>query len=156
MKTEKAAFKSEQEFVAMSQLLGTWQNDPQQMHQAFLIMKAKLVDKANTILEFKSRPGVSYSLRAYLSGPADKQAQPPLFALVDIIDDDPANRWLSICFYTQMVTDPQEIGNLVPEGILGEDGYCFDLFEFDETLIAYIKQKIDEAYLYIAANNRFA
>ena len=119
------------------------------MKQAFLIIKTTLLNKEHTVLRFKSRPGVSHSLRAYFSGRGNRQKPPPLFALVDIIDDDPANRWLSICFYTQMITDPEEIGNLVPEGILGEDGYCFDLFEFDETLIAYVKQKLDEAYAYL-------
>jgi len=152
MKKKKKVFRNEQEFVAMSKLLGSWKDDPQKMKSAFLIIKDKLLDKENTILGFKSRPGVSYSLRAYLSSPDDKQKHQPLFALVDIIDDDPDNRWLSICFYTQMVTDPEEIGNLVPEGILGEDGYCFDLFEFDETLIAYIKQKVDEAHTYVGSS----
>ena len=37
-------------------------------------------------------------------------------------------------------------GNLVPEGILGEDGYCFDLFEYDRDLMTYIEQRIAEAY----------
>jgi hypothetical protein len=149
MKTEKNNFVNKQELVAMSRLLEGWKDDAQHMKKAFLIIKDTLLGKKNTILRFKPRPGVSYSLRGYLSDPDDKQKHPPLFALVDIIDDDPANRWLSICFYTQMVTDPEAIGNLVPEGILGEDGYCFDLFEFDETLIAYIKQKIDEAYTFV-------
>ena len=149
MKKEKNKFANEQEFVELVELLEDWKDDPQKMKSAFLIMQDKLLDKKNTILDFKSRPGVSYSLRAYFSGLDDKQKHQPLFALVDIIDDDPNNRWLSICFYTQMITDPEEIGNLVPEGILGEDGYCFDLFEFDENLIAYVKQKVDEAHAYI-------
>lgn len=149
MKKENHKFASKPEFVELSELLENWKDDPQKMKKALLIMKDKLLDKENTVLRFKSRPGVSYSLRAYLSGLDSKQRHQPLFALVDIIDDDPDNRWLSICFYTQMVTDPEKIGNLVPEGILGQDGYCFDLFEFDETLIAYIKQRVDEAYAYI-------
>lgn len=153
MKKERNKFASKSEFAELIELLENWKNDSQKMQKAFLIMKDKLADKENTMLGFKSRPGVSYSLRAYFSGSDNKQKPQPLFALVDIIDDDPDNRWLSICFYTQMVTDPEEIGNLVPEGILGEDGYCFDLFEFDETLIAYVKQKVDEAYVYISKNN---
>jgi hypothetical protein len=44
------------------------------------------------------------------------------------------------------VSDPDDEGNLVPKGILGEDGYCFDLFEFDNALIPYIEQRVDEAY----------
>jgi len=152
MKKGNNKFASKPDFAELVELLENWKNDPQKMKKAFLIMKDKLLDKENTILRFKSRPGVSYSLRAYFSGLDNKQKHQPLFALVDIIDDDPDNRWLSICFYTQMVTDSEEIGNLVPEGILGEDGYCFDLFEFDETLIAYIKQKVDEAHTYVGSS----
>ncbi len=150
MKREDHKFANRPELVELFELLENWQDDPQKMKQAFLIIKTTLLNKEHTILRFKSRPGVSYSLRAYLSEAGNKQKPLSLFVLVDIIDDDPDNRWLSICFYTQMVTDPKAIGNLVPEGILGEDGYCFDLFEFDETLIAYVKQRVDEAYTYIS------
>jgi len=69
-----------------------------------------------------------------------------LFVMVDIVDDDPENRWLSVCFYGDMITDPNEEGDLVPEGLLGEDGYCFDLCEYDEAAISYLEQRIDEAY----------
>jgi len=149
MKKEKDSFTSEKEFIELSELLEVWKDDPQKIKTVFLKMKAALLKKDHTILSFKSRPGVSYSLRASLRKRDKKKKR--LFALVDIIDDDPYNRWLSICFYTEMITDPKEIGNLVPEGILGEDGYCFDLFEFDEALISYVKQKVDEAHSYVGS-----
>lgn len=63
--------------------------------------------------------------------------------MVDVIEDDP--RWLSVCFYEEMVTDPEERGDSVPGGLLGEDGICFDVDAFDETLLSYIKQRITEA-----------
>ncbi len=40
-------------------------------------------------------------------------------------------------------------GERIPNGILGEDGYCFDLFENDESLLLYLEKKIDEAHLKI-------
>ena len=43
------------------------------------------------------------------------------------------------------MTDPEERGDSVPGGLLGEDGICFDVDAFDETLLSYIKQRITEA-----------
>ena len=64
---------------------------------------------------------------------------------VFIIDDDPSERWLSVCFYGEMITDPDEAGDLIPEGLLGEDGYCFDLYEYDPDEVAYLKQRLSQA-----------
>ena len=63
--------------------------------------------------------------------------------MVDVIEDDP--RWLSICFYGEMIDDQEEKGDFVPEGLLGEDAVCFDLERRDEKLIRYIEARIDEA-----------
>ena len=65
--------------------------------------------------------------------------------MVDIVDDDPENRWLSVCFYGDTITDPSEAGDLVPGGLLGEDGYCFDLYEYDDAVISYLEDRIGEA-----------
>ncbi len=147
MKTEISNFANEKECVELYKLLDNWEDDPQKIKSAFKKMKDNLLKKENTILSFKSRPGVSYSLRASRKNP--KITNRPLFALVDIIDDDPNNRWLSICFFVDMITDPEELGNLVPKGILEEDGYCFDLYESNESMVSYIEQRIDEAHSHI-------
>jgi hypothetical protein len=65
--------------------------------------------------------------------------------MVDIIDDDPENRWLSVCFYDDLVSDPEERGDFVPKGLLGEDARCFDLDEADEDAVGYVAQRIREA-----------
>jgi hypothetical protein len=91
-------------------------------------------------LEFHARPGVSYSLRGIWRDRASR----PLFVMVDVIDDDP--RWLSVCFYGEDVTDPEQRGDLVPGGLLGEDGLCFDIDEADPSVLDYVRQRIDEAY----------
>jgi hypothetical protein len=44
-----------------------------------------------------------------------------------------------------MITDPEEKGVLIPLGLLGEDGYCFDLEEWDENYLQYLKTRLDEA-----------
>ena len=56
-----------------------------------------------------------------------------------------------MCFYDDMVEDPDEKGNFVPGGLLGEDGCCFDLYEHDEDMILHIEQRIDEAHANMSA-----
>lgn len=120
----------------------TWTETESQTKQAFTELYEHLKTLDDTALEFNERPGVSFSLR-----PKHKsQKTRSLFAMVDVIDDNPEERWLSVCFYGEMVTDPDEAGDLIPEGLLGEDGYCFDLYEYDEDEIRYLKQRLSEAH----------
>jgi hypothetical protein len=119
------------------------------MKGAFIRLKQRMSGKKHVTFTFISRPGVSYSLRASM-GNLGKGGR-PLFVMIDIIDDDSENRWLSVCFYADMIEDPDEKGDFVPEGLLGEDGYCFDLYEHDEDMILYIEQRIDEAQADMAA-----
>jgi len=137
-------FGSERDYVQMVDLLAAWQEDPGDIRSAFLRLKRHVSEKGSTLFFFKSRPGISYSLRATLAGSGSGDDR--LFAMVDIIDDDPENRWLSVCFYGDTITDPDQEGDLVPDGISGEDGYCFDLYQYDESAISYLEQRIDEAY----------
>jgi len=133
----------------MSEFLEGWTNDPQDMKGAFIRLKERMSGKEHVSSTFISRPGVSYSLRAAMDNMGEKGR--PLFVMIDIIDDDPENRWLSVCFYDDMVKDPNEKGDFVPGGLLGEDGLCFDLDEHDEDLISYVGQRIDEAHTNISA-----
>ena len=108
---------------------------------AFLVFRQTLEAVSGAVLEFKARPGITYSLRG--SHPAQQGRE--LFALVDVIDDDPEQRWLSVCFYDDMITDAQEQGDWVPQGLMGEDARCFNVDEADEDLVAYVAARIDEA-----------
>jgi hypothetical protein len=47
-----------------------------------------------------------------------------------------------------MIQDPDELGDLIPEGLLGADGYCFDISEGDGQLVSYVGKRIEEAYSY--------
>ena len=94
------------------------------------------------MVSFKARPVITYSLR----GTHPKQKKRPLFVMNDVIDDDPENRWLSVCFYDTLISDPEERGDFVPGGLLGEDARCFDLEGFDEELLRYIEERLSEAY----------
>jgi hypothetical protein len=117
-----------------------WTDTDERNKEAFLRLKSHLDAQDCVQLEFISRPGVTYSLRA--SHP--NQSQRTLFVMVDVIEDDP--RWLSVCFYGEMITDPDEQGDFVPEGLLGEDAMCFDIDQYDDTLLKYVEARLDEAY----------
>jgi hypothetical protein len=121
--------------------LAGWEDNALQVKKSFVLLKNYLADKADLNFIFKARPGVSYSLRAKHK----LQTKRELFVIMDVIDD-PTNRWLSICFYPDMITDSQDKGVLIPLGLLGEDGYCFDFEEWDEEYLHYLQARLDEAY----------
>ncbi len=121
--------------------LENWQDDPLGGKKAFLHYYSWLQNTPHLLLEFKERPGVSYSLRAK----HNKQEERPLFVLIDVVDDEPEARWLSVCFYADMVKDPQELGDFVPQGLMGQDALCLNLEEDNEDMRHYIMQRIEEA-----------
>jgi hypothetical protein len=130
------------ESTELEAFLRDWSDNAGMVKKVFVTLQTYAEDKGDVLFFFKARPGVSYSLRFKRPGQKDRQ----LFGLIDVIDDDPEHRWLSVCFYEDLVSDPKEIGNVVPQGILGEDGYCFDAEEWDENEMAYLKERFDEAY----------
>jgi hypothetical protein len=117
-----------------------WQETNEQNKKAFLFFKELLESMQTVALEFVPREGVTYSLRAQ----HENQTAKPLFVMVDVIEGDP--RWLSICFYAEMITDPEEKGDFVPGGLLGEDACCFDMEEYNEIMLHYLEQRMYEAY----------
>lgn len=121
----------------MREFLEKWQIDPISSKSAFLQYRDTLLQYPQLQLEFAARPGISYSLRAKKG---DK-----IVALVDVVDDEPENRWLSVCFYADMVSDPDDLGDFVPQGLFGEDAICFNLDEDDQTARSYINDRINEA-----------
>lgn len=122
--------------------LDAWNETETQTRKAFIEIYEHLKTLEDISFDFNERPNVSYSLRPR----HNSQKKRALFAMVDIIDDDPEERWLSVCFYGEMITDPDEAGDLIPEGLLGEDGYCFDLYEYDKDEVAYLKQRLTQAH----------
>lgn len=130
--------KTEQE---LNTFIEEWKVTPDKNSNkaTFLRFKDYLAKKNGVTLDFIARPGVTYSLRAAHKAQTDKE----LFVMVDVIED--VERWLSVCFYGDMITDPEERGDMVPGGLLGEDATCFDLEEQDESLISYIEKRLDEA-----------
>jgi hypothetical protein len=105
----------------LNRFLELWEDSGKGTKRAFLSLKDHLCSMPNVRLSFHARPGITYSLRA--SNPVHHDRE--LFVMTDVIDDEPENRWLSVCFYEEMITDPEERGDVVPQGLLGKDGYCF-------------------------------
>lgn len=124
---------------ALDAFLAAWADCPAKA--AFDAVRAALAAVPGVVLSAKVRPGVSASLRG--SHPAQEGRE--LFVLIDIIDDDPEHRWLSVCFYDDLVTDPEERGDLVPRGLMGEDARCFDLDGEDDEAVAYVADRVREA-----------
>jgi ligand-binding sensor protein len=122
--------------------INDWVDDRLCIKTIFISLLQDLQQKENVAIEFHERPGISFSLRGVHKNQKDR----PLFVMIDIIDDDPKQRWLSICFYGDTIADPDDQGDLVPEGLLGSDGYCFNLTDSDESLKEYVGQRIQEAY----------
>lgn len=120
--------------------LDGWRTDPLKAKKAFLDF-CSLLDEEGISFSFKGRQGISFSLRAKHAA----QKERDLFVLIDVIDDDPEERWLSVCFYDDMVTDPEEKGDYVPQGLLGCDARCFNLDEENAALEDYIGHRIREA-----------
>ena len=120
--------------------LESWTADPNGAKEAFIRFRDFLLTTPDVRFEFKARPGVSYSLRA-----ANPKQSRPLFVLVDVVDDEPEARWLSVCFYADMINDPDELGDFVPSGLMGEDACCLNLEEDDAAMRDYILSRLGEA-----------
>lgn len=119
--------------------LSEWKETPEGNRRSFVRLRDFLAEMDDVSLDFKPRPGVTYSLR----GAHEAQWERELFVMVDVIEDSP--RWLSVCFYSDLVADPEERGDEVPEGLLGEDAICFDLETYDEAGLAYVEDRLREA-----------
>ncbi len=135
--TEKKTVESEIELF-----LGEWGDESDlPMKKWFQLLFDTVKTMEDVELQFVARPGVSFSIRPKHIKQTDRE----LFAIIDVIDDDPAERWLSVCFYGDMITDPEERGEVIPGGLSGSDGYCFDMFEDDEQLASYLVDRLKEA-----------
>lgn len=134
--TDDAARREAREF------LDQWGSDSGGVRRAFAELLDYLEHMSDVSLEFVSRRGVTHSLRARRVGPGGPAG---LFALVDVVEDA-SGRFLSVCFYAQGVSDPRELGETVPGGLLGEDGHCFDVDTDEPALLGYLFERLAEAF----------
>jgi hypothetical protein len=126
----------------LDEFINNWTGPQTRTKKVFDRLMDYLLKQPDNILSFHPRPGVTYSLRAK----HNNQRKREIYTMVDIIDDDPSERWLSVCFYGDLISDPEERGDFVPDGLLGEDATCFDVEAYDDNLLKYIEQRFDEAH----------
>ena len=126
----------------VEEFLNGWQEEIPAVKGCFSRLVAGLRILEGVTCTFMARPGMSYSLRPKHYRQQDRN----FFMVIDIIDDDPEARWLSICFYADLINDPDGRGEVIPGGLAGGDGYCFDLFADDEDQMSYLEKRCLEAY----------
>lgn len=126
--------------MELENFVAEWTEDPAGVKAVFVELKNVLESLPDTKIHFNARPGISFSMR----GEKTSQDKRPVFALVDVIDDDPSDRWLSVCFYGGSISDPDELGDVVPGGLLGEDGHCFDVEGPD--MVDFLVERVKEAH----------
>lgn len=119
--------------------LNDWTDDPDGVKNAFLRLKSVLDSLDEATVSFIPRPPVTYSLRA-----EPRRSGRPVIAMVDVASLD-GQRFLSVCFYADTITDPEERGDLIPDGLLSEDGYCFDIDDDADDSVSYVEARILEA-----------
>jgi len=124
----------------LDKFIDMWPEDQSGNRTGFLRFTKQLKELNNTVLEFIPREGLTYSLRAKHV----KQKDKALFVIIDVIEDEP--RWLSVCFYAEMIHDNGAKGDFVPGGILGEDAVCFDMDEYNNNFADYLADRINEAF----------
>ena len=121
--------------------LAKWPKEQHLVRDCFRSLYQEMRAMAGVRLNFSARPGVSYSLRPS----HDRLPGREFFAIVDVVDDEPHNRWLSVCFYDDYITDPEERGECIPGGLPGGDGYCFNVNADDIGLVGYLITRLHEA-----------
>ncbi|PID76334.1 MAG: hypothetical protein CSB24_07100 [Deltaproteobacteria bacterium] len=128
--------------TSVDEFIDGWGAQSLEAREFFAQLKIGLEKFADTSLCLLARPGVSFSLRPQRSS----QVSRDFFAIIDVIDDDPADRWLSICFYADTITDPEGKGDIIPGGLAGKDGCCFDVYSFEAEIFDYIMARLAEAW----------
>lgn len=130
-----------EDLESLDKFIDDWGEDSAGNKRAFVYFREVLAQMEGVVLEFIEREGITYSLRAKHS----LQSKKPLFVMVDVIEAEP--RWLSVCFYAEMIDDPEARGDFVPGGLLGEDAVCFDVEGYSDEINEYLRYRIKEAAL---------
>ena len=114
------------------------------LQRAFLTLKSWAEALPGASASFVARPGVSHSLRLDLDPRPPGRAR-QVFFLVDVVPAG-GELFLSVCFYEDEVSDPQELGNAIPQGLFRETGYCFDVDDYDQEQMDYLRERLIEAH----------
>jgi hypothetical protein len=121
-----------------------WPQAQPGLKRAYLWLKERAQALPEATWSFLARPGVSHSLRFDLAPRPAGRAR-PVFFLVDVVGAA-GELFLSVCFYEDEVSDPQDLGNAIPQGLFMETGYCFDVDDFDQEQLDYLGTRLKEAH----------
>ena len=130
--------------IDLSEVLNAWPQDQSDLLTAYKELASAAQKLPESNFSLVSRPGISYSLRANTDHNKVKRDR-PIYCLLDVVVSAADPWFLSICFYEDDITDPEERGDAIPGGLFNETGYCFDLDEYDPEAVEYIANRIVEA-----------
>ncbi|MCF8034498.1 MAG: hypothetical protein K9K66_13265 [Desulfarculaceae bacterium] len=131
--------------MTLEQFLAEWPAGQADLKKIFLTFCQGVRELKGTSESFLPRPGVSYSLRWDIAErPAGRER--PLFVMADVVPLGEDELMLSVCFFGDEINDPDEMGNLIPDGMYGGDGYCFDVEGDDPDMGAYCLERAREAH----------
>lgn len=128
--------------TALNDFLEAWGDESPEVKAITRALTGALQDLPGLVMSYQARPGISHSLRLGADGDADR----PFYALIDVIDDEPEARWLSVCLYADLAEDPEHLAGPIPGGLNGQDAVCFDLDEEGEELVPYLVQVLKTAH----------
>jgi len=131
--------------VSLAEVLEAWPQGQDGLRRFFVGLTREAATESGVETRCFFRPGVSYSFRAALDHQG-RDRKRPVFFLTDVIISPEEPWFLSVCFYEDEISDPEELGNAIPQGLFDETGYCFDVDEYDDKLWAYLKDRLAEAY----------
>ena len=131
--------------MTLDQFLSEWPAGQAELKKMFETFRRGVSALAGAQESFLPRPGVSYSLRWELAGQSP-DSQRPLFVMADVVPLGEDELMLSICFFQEDISDPDELGNGIPGGLYGQDGYCFDLEDDEPGLVDYCLARAIEAH----------
>ncbi len=128
----------------LDRFLAAWPAEQAGLKRACLWLLERAQALPGALWSFLARPGISHSLRFDLA-PRPAGRLRPVFFLVDVVNSG-GELFLSVCFYQDETSDPDELGNAIPQGLFQETGYCFDVDDFDQAQLDYLRLRLGEAH----------
>jgi len=130
--------------VSLNGIIESWPEDQKSLRDIFLSLARSITEPAGVRWEIVSRSGISHSLRANVLDP-DQIRKRSVYTVLDVVCPVEGDWFLSLCFYNDEVSDPEELGNPVPRGLYDEDARCFDLGTDDLWMADYLRDRVAEA-----------
>lgn len=119
--------------------LQNWGEDSQEVRELFHRLYSLLRDCPLLTLRWKAEPGVVYSLRGALKEARTDDLSGDIVR-IDVVDDDPEERWLSIRLTAALGDAPGETWETLPGALSGRAAFCLDVDECDDETTATLPE----------------